>query len=173
MLTSLQLKLVAALAIVLMLGGAYAWGRHDGRSIEASAWNKRELAITAESNARLQAAQNALIAKERDQAAQLAMVSGHYQTELKRTNDEKERVVAAVRAGDRRLYVNAACPPGRDAVPGAQPAAGGRDGEARAELSREAAEFLVSLAGEADAVVQQLVACQAVIAAERKPQPPK
>jgi hypothetical protein len=96
------------------------------------------------------------------------MLSGHYQSELKRTTDEKERVLAGVRAGDRRLYVDARCPGRGDGVPAAEPGAGGRDGEARAELSRQAAEFLVSLASEADAAVKQLAACQAVIESDRR-----
>jgi hypothetical protein len=63
---SLQRKLIAAVALLLAIAGAYAWGRHDGRTIEAAAWQKRELAIAAESNAKLQASKDRLIAKERD-----------------------------------------------------------------------------------------------------------
>lgn len=48
------------------------------------------------------------------------------------------------------------------------PGISGRDGGAGAYLSTETAEFLLGLTGEADAVVRQLKACQAVAREDRR-----
>jgi hypothetical protein len=66
-------------------------------------------------------------------------------------------IINSLRAGARKLYIDAKCPDtGGDAVSGATAGSGGGDGPARAELHGPDAEFLLALASEADAVTRQL-----------------
>ena len=92
--------------------------------------------------------------------------SSNYQKELRDVSTVQKNLVSSIRTGDVRLSVgtrggatNAACP--------TNPSASRRDGEARCELSDEAAEFLTDLASEADSLAHQLAACQRVIEIDR------
>lgn len=164
----LYLYLIAG-AFVL---AALAWGvrsiYQSGREAERKVWEQREAKITADANEKVRLAQQRLIAQERAHAAALTEVSADYQRKLQENVNAKDRVIAGLRDGSRKLFVSARCPNAGGVVSGAPAGAGGRDGDARAELSGSAAEFLVAIASEADAVVRQLSACQAVIAADRK-----
>lgn len=159
---------IALAVIVAAFAGVYVWGRSDGRALEASEWQQRELAINAATAAKLKEANDKLIATERAHADALAGVSADYQRRLKEADDAKQGVINSLRAGTRKLYIGAKCPaPGGNAVPGIAASPAGPDAEPRAELSEPASEFLVGLASEADAVAVQLAACQAVVAADR------
>lgn len=162
------LYLIVLVLIALLLAGTYAKGRSVGSATERAVWNERELAINIETAAKLKAANDRLIATERAHADALANVSAEYQSKLKETENAKNGVIAGLRAGTRKLYIGAKCPaPGGDAVPGVAAGTAGRDAEPRAELSGAAAEWLVALASEADAVARQLAACQDVVRSDR------
>lgn len=158
------------LIVIALIGAAYLFGRHDGEAIESSAWKTRELAINAESAAKMSAAQQRVIDTERRRAAELEMVSSAYQAQIKENDNAKDRVIAGLRDGTRQLYVNAVCPPGSGNAAGTAPASpGGRDAESRVQLSGRDAEFLTSFAARCDAVKKQLGAAQDVIIKDRKP----
>lgn len=170
------LKGLAYLAGALLVAGViYAYGDRQfeqGETTERAAWLQRENSALAAANEQIKVLEEAARASERAHALALAGVSQKYQEDLQHGKAENDRVIADLRRGALRLRIPATCPDaardGGAAAPGASP--GGRDGETRAELSDAASEFLVGFASECDAVVLQLTAGQAVIAADRKQQ---
>lgn len=145
------------------------WQRSDGRTVERSAWQDRE-------NTELRLANNKIIVLEEENrkrealhAASMSDISTTYERRLSDANKQRAEDRAAVRAGGLRLFDGAA-PDLRacGSFPGeVSPAASLRDGGKGAELSGAAAEFLLDLVNEADAVVRQLSACQEVIKVDR------
>jgi len=111
--------------------------------------------------------------QERENAERLAEISKQRQKEQADAKRQHDRDIAAVRAGTLKLH-DPGVPAGGAAAgcgsPGPAPGApaGGRDGEARGQLSGAAAEFLLGLAGEADDVAGQLDKAQAVIIEYRR-----
>lgn len=84
---------------------------------------------------------------------------------LRRENDKRDSAVAGIRFGTTSLFIptaKAGCSAGSTTDP-----TGGADGTDRAQLSGEAAEFLVGLAAEADICAVRLAAAQAFIKGER------
>ncbi len=167
-------KLLVFVALIAAVVAAfYAYGQQQfglGGQAERAAWLSRENTELTAANSRIKALQEEYRKQEQDHAAALAAVSTQYQQELTHAKAEKDRVIAGLRTGAVRLRIPVTCPlstHGGDASALGTGTAG-RDGETRAELSAEASEFLVVLASEADAVVHQLGACQAVINADRK-----
>jgi len=162
------LALLGVVALLFALIGAYFYGRHDGAKINEAAWQKREAGINAQAGAEIAAADQRVLEAERVHASLLAKESAEYQQSLKENTDAKDRLIADLRAGNRKLSVPAACPaPGENTLSSAGPGTGGGDATARAELSQEASGFLVELAAEADEVVLQLTACQGIVIADR------
>ena len=102
-------------------------------------------------------------------ANSVALISTTLQGETDAAKAELEAERARARSGTFRLRDHTAS---REACTGgtgqAAPAPSERDGKAGAYLSAEAADFLLGLAGEADDIVRQLTACQAVILDDRK-----
>ena len=172
-------KLLGAVLLVAALVAAiYAYGQQQfglGEKAERTAWLARENTALTKANARIKELEDQARAREREHAQDMAAASAKYQEDLKHEKAAKDRAVADLRSGALRLRIPLAfpsCPDGAGgsgrAAPG--PSTAGRDGEARAELSVQASEFLVGLASEADEVVHQLTACQAVVIADRKQQ---
>lgn len=170
-------RLLAAVVLVgAVLGAFYAYGQQQlglGEKAERALWLARENAELAGANARIQVLEDQARQREREHAQDMADASAQFQEGLKHAQVAKDRAVAELRRGDIRLRVPVAvgaCP-GPAAGAGAAtagPGPGASDGQARAELSFSAAEFLVGLASEADEVVHQLSACQAIVAADRR-----
>lgn len=159
------------LAIVLCFGSGYVSGRMDGTKITTAKWQAIERQNEQEAAQKLAAAQ---ARADRIQASnQEAMVAASqtYQEELQHVTQSKDRIIADLRAGAVRLRdPGTRYEIGIHPVPEARPGAGRCDDEAGGELSEPTAEFLVGLAAEADAVVHQLAACQAVVEADRAAQ---
>jgi prophage endopeptidase len=146
-------------------------GYTRGVSETDSKYAKRDNDALRSANARIQELEEKARAGERRRAEELAAVSVHYQGALEAAKSQRERDVALAHAGTLRLRdPNAASPAGCDrGGPGeAAAAAAGRDGAQAGELSREAVGFLLNLADEADEVVEQLTACQAVVRTDRR-----
>lgn len=160
-----DMRLIGFLVVLVAIIGAGFFGYRTGTKVERADWQEREIVINAEHAAKLQAATERARAVERAAIERYSQVDADYQRRLKEVSREKDRALAGVRAGAIRLSIPAECPGSRDSVPNPAPAPGERDGGTRARLSDSAAQFLVSLASEADAVVEQLRACQAVLSA--------
>lgn len=160
--------LAAVVGFVAAVGGAYLYGDHVGTKTERAAWLDRDNKALAATNKRIIELNEAARATERKHAEDLAGVSAGYQKELQDEKAKADRVVSDLRAGNKRLRIAVADSACGSETGGTASGSGGRDGGTRAELSGEAAEFLVGLASEADQVVRQLQACQEIVKRDRK-----
>lgn len=176
------LAILAAIAAIVYGVTAYlddvdAKGYTRGQKETAAAYEKRDSEKLAKATARVKELEDQVRAQERQHAVQLAGISAQYQEDLANVEKAKRDFVAGVHSGRIRLLDPGAaagprCPGGSGGAPGeTAAAAGGRDGPAPGELSREAAEFLLGLASEADALVKQLTACQRVVVQDRSAAP--
>lgn len=149
---------------------AYVQGRSDERKIVVSEYATRDLTDARESQAAYAAINERYRAKEQDQAKRLAGVSKTYQKEL--ANAETAKIVAldAVRTGALQLRLtDSRCEAGGSPAGQAAAGAGGRDGAAGGQfLGPTDSAFLIAEASRADAVTQQLTACQAVVTEDRR-----
>jgi prophage endopeptidase len=159
--------------IVAWLGslGAVGWWQNSaGHTAERFSWQKRDNDSLTTANAKILKLEQAARDAERRHAEDLEVISAGYQKELVNAKAQRDRDVSAARSGALSLRFHAegsgACAGGTG-----QTAAGaaGRDGPATAELPREVAAGLFAIADDADEVVRQLSACQAVIRADRSP----
>lgn len=120
---------------------------------------------------RIQTLQNEARAAEAKRAADLAAISSWFQGKLSAQSKQHERDLAAVRDDSLVLRDPGHTQPAANCGGSSQSQTGapasGRDGEARAQLSDAAAGFLLGEANRADAIVNQLTACQAVITSDR------
>lgn len=165
--------------LVALLAGWWFERQHHGEERYAAGYGAAEARYTAEIDRRereaaaaMQAAKDAARATEQRQAQQMADAARDYIAEREKGFEERDRTIADLRAGERRLRDRFQCPAsgaagGSAGLPGAGRAAGGSDAPAPGGLSRADAEFLVRFAGEADDVAGQLAACQAVVRAQR------
>lgn len=99
--------------------------------------------------------------KEKALAASNQNTLDQFIRDTKETLDEKERTIADLRAGNRRLRERFQCPP--NGVSRNSQAPSSSDGATQSGLLDADAEFLVRFAAEADERVNQLTACQAVL----------
>lgn len=147
-------------------------GYQRGVSETESRYKTRDNAALAAANKRIQELETKVRAQEQQHVDALARIGKTHQEELDREKAKRARAVADARAGALKLRDPGARPcaaPGGGGEAGeARTAAGSGDAQAGAELSRPFTEFLIDLAGEADEVVRQLGACQAVIEADRR-----
>lgn len=161
-----------AVVVAIVIGLAwYAAGElvQHGRDLQDAVWQKRENQQLVDVQAKYVELNDRHRALERSWAQHFADVSAEYEKEKADDLAKTNRVIADVRAGARKLLVPVTfCNEARRGlVPSAAASAGQRDGGASAELSGPAAEFLIGLAGEADAIVRQLSSCQALLKKER------
>lgn len=167
-------RFLAAMGLAAALAGAYLYVDHRAykRGADASTllWQAREAEELAAANVEIERLNRAARDAERLQADRVAAIASQYEKDLENAKRTRDAALAAARAGTLVLRDPATTcqDPGARAA-GAPPAsAGGRDGPAGANLSPAFTDFLVDLASEADQVVAQLTACQAVILADRK-----
>lgn len=167
---------LAAMAALGALFGMYkvvdARGYDRGVAITQNAWQARELKEVAAFDAKFKELTAAYRTREEAWKGLLAAVDVKYQKELIDAKAQREADVAALRSGAIRLRARLARTPpcegaGGSAVPGSAASAGGGDGAATAELSRQTSEDLLALGNDADEVTRQLAACQAVVEADR------
>lgn len=157
--------LAAAVAAVL---GAYFYGANVGADKVNVKWQARELQINAASAVAIQAAETKARTAERKSATDLAGVSTAYQQKLRDVGNEKDRIIAGLRANG-GLFVDTVRPaPCGSTLSETGTAPAGRDGGSRAELSDAASAFFISEASRADGVAEQLSACQAIIRKDRE-----
>ncbi len=161
-------RIAAAFAVVAAFAAALWWIRDTGVQSEREHWQAKMATAKAEWQAELDKANAANRATERQSAKVIADVSTYFQTELKNVQAQKTADRDAVQRGGLRLF-DPFFTSGQDTcrkLPGARDAlaaAGGRDGETGSELSRPTAANLLDLANDANAIVKQLDAAQAVI----------
>lgn len=101
-------------------------------------------------------------------AADMAAIDEQHQLEKRNAQIISERTIAGLRDGTVRLRSNLAASTAASGLPQAAAGAGKRDAAEGSGLSIADAEFFIRTAAEADEVVEQLRACQAVVKLDRK-----
>lgn len=152
----------AGLLALTLVGGGYWWG--DGAATNRD--KARALDVERTATAALAAANTRVRAAEQQSALSMATISTIYQKGQSDVIANQKSVIAGVRTGAVRLSVATRADPA-DAAGASAACAGRRDGEARRQLSDQAAEFLTGLASDADTVALQLSACQALLIIDR------
>ncbi|WP_081574264.1 lysis system i-spanin subunit Rz [Chromobacterium haemolyticum] len=150
-------RLLLGLVLVLLWLGSVSWAWNASA---ASTNRTRDLADAKRAAA---AASSVAGAEKRARDAEytagqkIAAIEAQYQENKDREIADRDRVIAELRAGQRRLFVNVRAPAAGSAAgaPGAGPAAQ----EARAELSPADGEFFIRFGSEADEVVNDLNYC--------------
>lgn len=155
------------LGAVVFAIAAYFYGHQQGGNAVRVEWEVEK------SQANAQAAEVLQQANAKTRAVEQALAQS--QVKVEKIYVEKVREVQVVRdelsdvARNGGLFIDAACPDGSGQLSSPATGAGGNHGGAKARLSGEAAEALVSIAADADEIVLQLQACQAILNEERKP----
>lgn len=159
--------LMGALAIVALLAVSNAVTWHVATRYNESGWQAREAKTNEDAANAILAASTRVRDNEHATAAQLAAVDTYYQGKLNDQDKKHADALRIARAGG--MFVNAKCPaPSGNPAGTATAAAGIGNGSTRARLSDEDAEFFISEASRADAIVEQLTACQSVVLRDRK-----
>lgn len=140
-------------------------GYTRGKSETEATYAQRDNQALQAALARVKQLQDEKAAAERAHEGRLAAIAADHNKEMANANVQRDRDVAAVRAGFRLRDPGARgttqCPGGTG--PAAAAATGQRDGGAAGELSAEATGFLFGLVNDADDVTRQLHAAQKVI----------
>jgi hypothetical protein len=153
-------------AIALLILSVFGSGWHLGAKNVQSKWDFQSAVVAAESAKTLQEAQERVLTVERESVAKLVSVQAQYQKQLKGKQSEEASAISLAYSGG--LRIDAECPSNPSALSNTAASTTGGNGTTRVRLSKEAGEFLVRLAAEADRVTEQLTACQATIEADRK-----
>ncbi|MBM3114958.1 lysis system i-spanin subunit Rz [Jeongeupia naejangsanensis] len=155
------------LLYVLLLAGAISLIWLDGYRSSDAKWRLADQQRKARDTDAMAERINTARRDERAAAASQTAIATTYQERLQNEIADRDRAIADLRAGTRRLYVPVragSCEP----VPTTAAAGRGGDGEARAELSIEAGEFLERLGSDADQLARQLDACQSTVLNDRR-----
>lgn len=160
------------IGVMRWLQGFEDRGYQRGVNEAAATYAQRDNDALRAATAQIQALQSAVRAAERQAAEKIAQIDKKRQQEIQNAKLQANRDIVAVRAGtlilrDPGQAAECAAPGDTGAGATVAAAAGERDGATPRELSRAAAEFLLSLAGEADDVTRQLANAQAVIVQDR------
>lgn len=112
--------------------------------------------------------------QERRHAQDLVDIDHDYQAKIENDKQIIDSTIAALRAGTIRMRKQLAAPTATDTtLPQTNASTCQRDAGEATGLQPTDAEFLIRFAADADAITEQLTACQAVILADRKGDAPQ
>lgn len=120
-------------------------------------WQLAKSQAAANLSARVAAAESRARDAEYQAAQKVAAAETRYQEQYRENIQSRDRTIAELRSGQRRMYVAIAAASAGSASPtgdASTPAT-----ETRAELSPEAGEFFIRIGSEADEVVNELNYC--------------
>lgn len=162
-------KLAIAAAFILALGVVVYKADKNGYDRATGEFSAQRLQEANEANAAISAIQTSYRDKERKWAEASAKADKDYQ---KRIADRETQHLADLAAIDARTIIlrdpgNSAQACG-DSASKTATSTGSGNGNQGSQFSPEATRFLLSEASRADAVVEQLTACQAIIIEDRK-----
>ena len=155
--------LVGSVALIV---GSYFYGYSTGHDIAKSAWEAEKSAATKEAMDKFIAANDKVKALEQQLATNQNKVEKVYVDKIRTVKVESKRIADI--ANTNGLFIDATCADSNNTLPGSSSSASGSNGAKKAKLSREASDALISIAEDADTIVHQLTACQAILEAERK-----
>ncbi len=139
----------------------FATGWWLGDSLKQGEWDAARVKEAEAVAVALKEAHEQAMFKERELTQKLNSQSKQYQTKLQEKDREKAAALERFRSDGLRISVEASA--GQGGVPG-DPANSCRcDGGTTAKLSDEVAQRLVERRVEADKIVEQLTACQAIL----------
>ena len=144
--------LIALIAAVAVLCTFAFLCYHHGETVERAKWQ-----------AQVVKAQKAASAAEAQHVKDLNVVATTYAQEIQNDHVKYQKSLAGIRAGTLRLR-----DPYATRVPCAAAGAASSPRPSPVQLSVQTASFLLGLASDADAVADQLRACQQVIQDDRK-----
>lgn len=156
-------------AWVISLAGVGTWQNTAGHVAERTTWQTRENDQLRTANALIKTLEEGARHTEQANAKALAAISTDYQGRLSNATKQIAADRAAVRNGTLRLRdpgTSGICA-NTSNVPGLAASTSGRVDYQGGGLSTDLAEFLVAEATRADSVVDQLIACQQVVRADR------
>ena len=169
------LILIVLAGISLALWYAYQTidkrGYERGKSEVDAAYALRDNEALRAATAKIQQLQTAARDKEIAHALATNEISLKYQQDTDNARKNVASLNARVRSGDLRLFdpgAKCSAPSGGSGLSAPLAPAPGGDGGAAGQLSVAVADFLVSLAADADVVAQRLSACQSIVRADRK-----
>lgn len=176
-----MLRLVPALVTLPTIVGAFLYGYRVAESrwetlydATVAEYEAARARIEAEAARRTAEAEARARAIEAQHAADLAAITQAHEEALRNATAERDRTIDALRTDALRVRERFTCPEpagvsGTDRDRTAEAPGGGQldHAGARRGLSVEDAGFLLRIAAEADEIVHQLRACQAVIRRDR------
>lgn len=155
---------------IASLVGVGTWQNGLGKEKERLAWKDRETQELTKANADILRLTNAARVKEQEHAKKTGEIAAKLQGVKNELKTRKARDAAAVSDGSVSLRVAAECKGSAgSAASEAGPGAAGGIATATVELPRKVAADLFDLANDADEVVGQLTACQAILVSDRNP----
>lgn len=151
------------------LAGVGYWQNEAGQTQVRADWLKKDNKELTTANNKIKQMEEDARRTEHRWAQNQADISTLLQKEKENAKRKTDQLIADYRAGTFSLRDpgTRSKNTGTGAGGPTAPSASGCDGATPGELSGTAAEFLLGLTGEADAVAHQLAACQAVIVSDR------
>jgi hypothetical protein len=147
---------------IVSLVATAIWQNGAGHTAERVEWQAKENVALANANREIEK----LRKSEQDSADRLASIGDQHAKEKEDLEAQRRRDVDAARSGALKLRVPGGCPASRQGEATATP--GGSDDATTGELPGAVAAALLGLANDADEVVKQLAACQAVVMEDRR-----
>lgn len=164
---------ILVVAVAAAVNKAYTWAYNNGVNSERTTWQKRESSELAEANKKIIELNVEARNQQTQNAINLQTISTYYEESKRNAKLKNDKVVADLNSGVIRLrdkYAKTStCEttyPGRTGETATGP--GEHNAETGTEFSSTAAGFLYDLAVEADEIVEQLSACQAVVLEDRR-----
>lgn len=155
--------IVGGLIIVV---GSYFYGYSTGIDITKSKWESEKAIATKEALDKVILANEKVRSLEHKLADSQNKVEKVYVDKIKTVEIDRS-VLSSINKSD-GLFINASCPDNSGTVPSTSSSSSINNAEQRARLSKEAAESLIAIAAEADAIAHQLKACQQILIDERE-----
>lgn len=156
-----------AFAIGFALVASHAIVYDAGKTAERNTWLDKESAELASANSAIESLESEI--KEAHWAAEerLGAIAEQYEKEKQSEIEKRDRRIAELRTANFRLRDPGSKNTNGHQADGVTGSPSKCDGQEGGQLSNEASEFLLRITGEADEVVHQLTACQAVVLSDR------
>lgn len=151
---------------LIIVAGSYLYGYSTGIDVTKSKWESEKAIATKEALDQVITANDKVRSLEHKLANSQNKVEKVYVDKIKTVEIDRS-VLSDINKSD-GLFINATCADNSNAVSSTSPSASVNNAEQRARLSKEAAESLIAIAAEADAITHQLKACQQILRDERE-----
>lgn len=152
-------------ALVLVIS-AYFYGHHTGVQVTKADWEAEKATAAIDAGKALDKANKEVREFEHLLANKQNRVEKVYVDKIKEVQVERNSLSATAR--DAGLFIDTTCSDNSNSLPSAASSSSGNNGATKARLSGATADALIAIAADADEIVNQLTACQAILEEERK-----